>query len=155
MRCNPSTKPAESFNTQPPEGGWVLRNVFPIVTLIVSTHSRPKAAGMLRLLRQKGMVSTHSRPKAAGADALTRPRRQGRFNTQPPEGGWSEYQADRRLFVRFNTQPPEGGWISDCLPRISDRMFQHTAARRRLVLAISFLFEREKCFNTQPPEGGW
>ena len=33
----------------------------------------------------------------------------------------------------FNTQPPEGGWI--CLLRLQfgEYMFQHTAARRRLV----------------------
>ena len=77
-------------------------------------------------------VSTHSRPKAAGlcanfgADGILC------FNTQPPEGGWillacqltcaAEFQhtaARRRLgrswFVSvrllcFNTQPPEGGW---------------------------------------------
>ena len=33
-----------SFNTQPPEGGWELV-VVRTVTTIVSTHSRPKAAG--------------------------------------------------------------------------------------------------------------
>ena len=35
--------------------------------MIVSTHSRPKAAGIYDNVRQvKQMVSTHSRPKAAG-----------------------------------------------------------------------------------------
>jgi len=33
-------------------------------------------------------------------------------------------------------------------------MFQHTAARRRLALAI-FKSAICSCFNTQPPEGGW
>ena len=55
-----------SFNSQPPEGGWscfwgARRR------LIVSTHSRPKAAGSATY---SGLtydrVSTHSRPKAAG-----------------------------------------------------------------------------------------
>ena len=32
------------FNTQPPEGGWGVINVF-YAPLTVSTHSRPKAAG--------------------------------------------------------------------------------------------------------------
>ena len=32
------------FNTQPPEGGWLLLRVG-LVLLSVSTHSRPKAAG--------------------------------------------------------------------------------------------------------------
>ena len=35
-------------------------------------------------------------------------------------------------------------------------LFQHTAARRRLVYAItSFKVFSNYCFNTQPPEGGW
>ena len=33
------------FNTQPPEGGWVLFFVVFWVFTVVSTHSRPKAAG--------------------------------------------------------------------------------------------------------------
>ena len=56
-----------SFNTQPPEGGWAVKD--------------DDTRGM--------MVSTHSRLKAAGSKRPDRPR--GRcfcFNTQPPEGGW-------------------------------------------------------------------
>ena len=77
------------FNTQPPEGGWVLeylrrvkgnlfqhtaarrrlglqsKNIDFIVE--VSTHSRPKAAGPIaEAMRAAAKVSTHSRPKAAG-----------------------------------------------------------------------------------------
>ena len=77
------------FNTQPPEGGWntmssatptsrsfqhtaarrrlAARSSSPKVIYIVSTHSRPKAAGPFPSIQpQPGMVSTHSRPKAAG-----------------------------------------------------------------------------------------
>ena len=77
---------------------------------IVSTHSRPKAAG--EAIKQDAIparVSTHSRPKAAGfftcclmagnSFQLTAARRRlagtdnaaqsvGGFNSQPPEGGW-------------------------------------------------------------------
>ena len=77
------------FNTQPPEGGWDridfgklsdaefqhtaarrrLVAFLPLTSLpeIVSTHSRPKAAGG-RANSNSGfiLVSTHSRPKAAG-----------------------------------------------------------------------------------------
>ena len=35
-----------------------------------------------------GVVSTHSRPKAAGCDAIGNGRHGCGFNTQPPEGGW-------------------------------------------------------------------
>ena len=34
-----------SFNTQPPEGGWVSLVAVMVTVVIVSTHSRPKAAG--------------------------------------------------------------------------------------------------------------
>ena len=77
-----------SFNTQPPEGGWKAQPAVQQVST-VSTHSRPKAAGMLAQLLQNqqqfqhtaarrrlefpftvmtanSLVSTHSRPKAAG-----------------------------------------------------------------------------------------
>ena len=54
------------FNTQPPEGGWDKPGIF-LPTDIVSTHSRPKAAGTESpSFRQTIKVSTHSRPKAAG-----------------------------------------------------------------------------------------
>ena len=58
-----------SFNTQPPEGGWLHVVADPDRFAVVSTHSRPKAAGaavaqFLGLLA----VSTHSRPKAAGCN---------------------------------------------------------------------------------------
>ena len=78
-----------SFNSQPPEGGWVFgfstqrayqlfqltaarRRLGQIVGIVdnsavVSTHSRPKAAGKNAKSGGKLVgVSTHSRPKAAG-----------------------------------------------------------------------------------------
>ena len=55
------------FNTQPPEGGWLLNH---------------------RISRRDIRVSTHSRPKAAGPSISTIRRRLYCFNTQPPEGGW-------------------------------------------------------------------
>ena len=77
------------FNTQPPEGGWVvekflshhihgfqhtaarrrlaLKDTQFVISTDVSTHSRPKAAGLICHLSQfRTTVSTHSRPKAAG-----------------------------------------------------------------------------------------
>ena len=66
---------------------------------VVSTHSRPKAAGALSAdVFAQLAVSTHSRPKAAGCRAPARVPPFARFNTQPPEGGW-------RPAVR--NQPPE------------------------------------------------
>ena len=152
-----------------------------VVNLIgmVSTHSRPKAAGFfyifdfvitlrfqhtaarrrlaspMRSSKLTTPVSTHSRPKAAG---VLRPRICPKiqcFNTQPPEGGWDFYR-----------QNP-----------IYNEKFQHTAARRRLGHRVprgvdsvlvsthsrpkaaggkqSQKMRNRHGFNTQPPEGGW
>ena len=55
-------------------------------------------------------VSTHSRPKAAGRPNGADICHANGFNTQPPEGGWVDWQADD----------------------LTAELFQHTAARRRL-----------------------
>ena len=78
------------------------------------------------------LVSTHSRPKAAGLWLIHGKTVSACFNTQPPEGGWTQNAGRRLVRPCFNTQPPEGGWL---LP--------------------SFNFPFRICFNTQPPEGGW
>ncbi len=58
--------PTSCFNTQPPEGGWGQLG-YARHGDIVSTHSRPKAAGRaLPPHHPQQPVSTHSRPKAAG-----------------------------------------------------------------------------------------
>ena len=55
---------------------------------LVSTHSRPKAAAVLRRdFRITQMVSTHSRPKAAALAAPVRLHSPDSFNSQPPEDG--------------------------------------------------------------------
>ena len=57
----------DSFNTQPPEGGWTLTSERWRRVVLVSTHSRLKAAGERHETRQLHYkVSTHSRLKAAG-----------------------------------------------------------------------------------------
>ena len=55
-----------------------------------------------------------------------------RFNTQPPEGGWFSMPFVGCFQTGFNTQPPEGGWGHMRLRKNFMRVFQHTAARRRL-----------------------
>ena len=100
---------------------------------MVSTHSRPKAAGAAKD-RLKGVyvVSTHSRPKAAGSTRqIIEPAIQC-FNTQPPEGGWVCCFIRCSCKCSFNTQPPEGGWVCPTSPVSDGYRFQHTAARRRL-----------------------
>ena len=56
-------------------------------------------------------VSTHSRPKAAGPARHWLRAGVYRFNTQPPEGGWTPTNSAAITRAGFNTQPPEGGWF--------------------------------------------
>ena len=102
------------FNTQPPEGGWIQKRDVESTANNVSTHSRPKAAG----LTAYGRIGAKS------------------FNTQPPEGGWLLRQKKTSGIYGFNTQPPEGGWQTPSSNGSAIKLFQHTAARRRLVTLV-------------------
>ena len=89
---------------------------------VVSTHSRPKAAGInhgnslffkmfqhtaarrrletdFQGLSLPFAVSTHSRPKAAGGGLARLRKRMASFNTQPPEGGWIDVSYSVYLYV--------------------------------------------------------
>ena len=120
------------FNTQPPEGGWVPQELANWL-MDVSTHSRPKAAGVfLRRVCFLWLCFNTQPPEGGWFDSNRRVAVVVGFNTQPPEGGWGPVKAISSGLFRFNTQPPEGGWVNQILrPNPSDK-FQHTAARRRL-----------------------
>ena len=79
----------------------------------VSTHSRPKAAGLSELLPAKRhKVSTHSRPKAAGQT-------------------WVTQVNPEVIIVSTHSRPKAAGGV--VVADVIDRdLFQHTAARRRL-----------------------
>ena len=146
------------FNTQPPEGGWPPRLVGGMARKPVSTHSRPKAAGPLNQLGDVALlVSTHSRPKAAGGRAGIWRGGFLCFNTQPPEGGWGGGRKNRGIqWVSTHSRPKAAGLpaAKNRLPKpvsthsrpkaagipmespIKSLMFQHTAARRWLVLHL-------------------
>ena len=121
------------FNTQPPEGGWGQR-VVDNLHAVVSTHSRPKAAGgTYDDADLTCLVSTHSRPKAAGLSKRDYWYLRHCFNTQPPEGGWDPNSVDYTFddAVSTHSRPKAAGYQ---------------------VLLSCF---GGRCFNTQPPEGGW
>ena len=130
-----SAKSSRSFNTQPPEGGWLrapaasnryclfqhtaarrrLVNRTPEVGSYAPfqhTAARRRLAHLSCLDPQPCRVSTHSRPKAAG---------------RPNKYSGSAHPC-------FNTQPPEGGWLGRIRRCWSGARFQHTAARRRLAV---------------------
>ena len=122
---------------------------------IVSTHSRPKAAGTSWLRsKNRRLVSTHSRPKAAG---VVNGFAFGLF------GKFQHTAARRRLEVAFEKVGSQAVFQHTAARRrlgpnrqshCDDVEFQHTAARRRLD-RYNMLSSYFDCFNTQPPEGGW
>ena len=144
----------------------------------VSTHSRPKAAGLsfgwLNLPTK--LVSTHSRPKAAGNrfcplsvrsvfqhTAARRRLADKGFAYNP--GRMFQHTAARRRLVQFRGQPrlllpvsthsrPKAAGCATTTSAIRRFWFQHTAARRRLGRGLQRLGGGQS-FNTQPPEGGW
>ena len=102
----------EGFNTQPPEGGWASLRLKKTHLRRVSTHSRPKAAGITAWLvsptlgkfqhtaarRRLGIIHSSTNNKRRFQHTAARRRLGGRMNAPPK---WS---------ACFNTQPPEGGW---------------------------------------------
>ena len=88
------------------------------------------------MVRRHILVSTHSRLKAAGFKEGGQMGFRVGFNTQPPEGGWLHQQSQDSDRSSFNTQPPEGGWTAHMVQEDTSEMFQHTAARRRLGLSL-------------------
>ena len=108
----PKPKLRKSFNTQPPEGGWFAASaVCVLYGLFQHTAARRRLDTEFVVQYSELLVSTHSRPKAAGCYIFCHVAHFACFNTQPPEGGWR---------LTLNNQKEK-------------TMFQHTAARRRLV----------------------
>ena len=145
---------------------------------IVSTHSRPKAAGChVRGCFQSDIKFQHTaaRRRLVLYSVYQRRPKTG-FNTQPPEGGWvfndpvtgnfyvsthsrpkaagSNWANAQTSSKRFNTPPPEGGWRRPYAVRKIKRCFNTQPPEGGWIQAI-LLRCRRFCFNTQPPEGGW
>ena len=82
-----------------------------VLLLMVSTHSRPKAAGStLESEGYKYDVSTHSRPKAAGSSVVRALSLGGVSTHSRPKAAGPASLFYQPLLKGFNTQPPEGGW---------------------------------------------
>ena len=112
--------------------GAAARGVPPYIQ--VSTHSRPKAAG---ILEEKGgagsLVSTHSRPKAAGFCAMRGHRciRVFQLTAARRRLVGENFLIFGFVVVSTHSRPKAAG-------RPSERLGLYTG-----------------CFNSQPPEGGW
>ena len=115
----------ESFNTQPPEGGCSRLKPSGCLTS-VSTHSRPKAAVLSGNFKtQEEAVSTHSRPKAAG-------------------GRWRYRYGVSQVSTHSRPKAAVGKTVlAENIIR-----FQHTAARRRLLINCILPFSLDTSVST-------
>ncbi len=145
------------FNTQPPEGGWSLPpTAMPVQWQFQHTAARRRLDPRRILPSLAKLVSTHSRPKAAGKLLRGLLPLNLCFNTQPPEGGWKNYRiintivlvsthsrpkaaggdqlaATRAQLVSTHSRPKAAG-PAQTVNLVAIQPFQHTAARRRLGL---------------------
>ena len=120
------------FNTQPPEGGWRL----PLKTgfYLLSFNTQPPEGGWLSnrfcLRRPSAFQHTAARRRLVSQTAPVI-NAEG-FQHTAARRRLAIFHHKNDLCRRFNTQPPEGGWskMANILPAFL--MFQHTAARRRL-----------------------
>ena len=78
------------------------------------------------------VVSTHSRPKAAGTNANFLFQIFHSFNTQPPEGGWEINPDSAWVAYQFQHTAARRRLDADLFGNVLNKTFQHTAARRRL-----------------------
>ena len=132
----PQTNRADRFNTQPPEGGW-NRLFHWIHTRGVSTPSRLKAAGPFGACRySRSLVSTHSRLKAAGPfQFLHFPILQVSTHSRP-KAAVAKGVVTWIIFVVSTHSRPKAAGVIRPAPNL-DHVFQHTAARRRLLLGVN------------------
>ena len=122
----------------------------------VSTHSRPKAAGVFSTLVFIMQLCFNSQPPEGGwGRGAQNPAQGNRFNSQPPEGGWSSHLICLTIARnRFNSQPPEGGWF--CTPECANNVKRFNSQPPEGGWASLNLCRRlRRSFNSQPPEGGW
>ena len=166
-----------SFNTQPPEGGWL--RIFSTSLKFSSfqhtaarrrlgeqghchaaqkrfqhTAARRRLAKLAVLFRFWPRVSTHSRPKAAGK-VVRCIGRNGMFQHTAARRRLDCCPRVAALHTGFNTQPPEGGWP---MSHKGDTLVLDVSTHSRPKAAghcLGRLPSRRYGFNTQPPEGGW
>ena len=121
---------------------------------VVSTHSRPKAAGTANTgsINPPMFQHTAARRRLVGYSVIGRVFVKVSTHSRPKAAGLGKSKLLELLVVSTHSRPKAAG--SKSIRRMDVLPFQHTAARRRLGLPIGkhLLCRR---FNTQPPEGGW
>ena len=118
-----------------PAGAWLVKP-------FQHTAARRRLGGGMGVAAIFIFVSTHSRPKAAGVSSSSPTAAASGFNTQPPEGGWAGATQSRRHRLVSTHSRPKAAGIAICGGSSCLSEFQHTAARRRLLFASGFLLVR-------------
>ena len=163
----------DSFNTQPPEGGWIRK--IGRQSFKTCFNTQPPEGGLLHTGHRVGHgLFQHTATRRWLGITQSILINIICFNTQPPEGGCS-YRPSWifLLVVSTHSHPKVAGvyveemcrntwfqhtatrrWLPDCANGYRHTMrFQHTATRRWL-LPRPAIRRSLLCFNTQPPEGG-
>ena len=78
MTADRQRVPFMCFNTQPPEGGWSVC-IFDLSVDVVSTHSRPKAAGFALQITHAFDLFQHTAARRRLDFPLHRPQSDGLF----------------------------------------------------------------------------
>ena len=122
---------------------------------MVSTHSRPKAAGSR---------ACKPDPASAGFQHTAARRRLGRFvnvpqgrlcfNTQPPEGGWCKKRHAVQSIQSFNTQPPEGGWAIGAIPRVGVTVSTHSRPKAAGTISVHLAHRAVVSTHSRPKAAG-
>ena len=101
-----------SFNTQPPEGGWLKPLMDEAIAEMFQHTAARRRLVSFRAYCFNPLWFQHTAARRRLVERMRGDAEASRcFNTQPPEGGWNQPDRDSGQRDGFNTQPPEGGWI--------------------------------------------
>ena len=174
---NPMTAELNSFNTQPPEGGWGIGQRAFVVDWFQHTAARRRLALVWSMCsifwfwfqhtaaRRRLDTKTAEKLTVIGAFQHTAARRRlAKSRSSPSCSSQFQHTAARRRLGNigiggnagrgFNTQPPEGGGKSHSRAGRKSRVSTHSRPKA----AGDGQHQKRHihhCFNTQPPEGGW
>ena len=116
------------------------------------TAARRRLAVLQSDYNANGFSFNSQPPEGGWTNALIKFKHQNCFNSQPPEGGWKDGDQRSFAFWRFNSQPPEGGWGLKLHSSCPCGLFQLTAARRRLARMAGFLSNAETVSTHSRPK---
>ena len=144
-----------SFNTQPPEGGWDIEYCR-VEGTMVSTHSRPKAAGppTVRAACMSLFQHTAARRRLGLSDWVYGVFR--KFQHTAARRRLEMVSGDKRYRVKFQHTVARRRLGKRTLRECARTCEVSTHSRPKAAGSLSLIRASTFCrFNTQPPEGGW